>query len=469
MSSPDLPLPTAELETRRQQWLWLIPLLALCASAALLYASYQQRGIPVTLRFQEGYGLKPGDALRYRGIEVGRVHGIDLTPDLHSIEVEVRLFPSARDVAREGSRFWIVRPELGLSGASGLETLVGANYLRVLPGQGTFRDTFTGLETPPLLELLEPGGLEVVLTTPGQGNLRRGAPLSYRQVVIGTILSVDLARDAGSVEARVYINPKYAHLIREDSHFWKVSGAKFSAGWLSGLSFQIDSVESLLAGGVVMAIPPMPGEPVANGHRFFLHDDPEEGWLQWRPYLLDAPSGKVPPRPEPVAASLRWTYKNWLSRWHKGRRDGWVLPVAEGFLGPADLLAAPDSAKVESTLLHLGEERIALHQVNVEDYAPGLKLLPYRHNFPSWPMLRRRAVKTPEDSFIGTDFRAAARFVSREQCRAVDGFWELDALNLGPRWHGAAVVAASDGALLGFVLFKEEEGARVALLQNAPP
>ena len=46
----------------------------------------------------------------------------------------------------EGARFWVVLPRLGLSGISGLGTLVSGSYIELDPGPGESAREFTGLE-----------------------------------------------------------------------------------------------------------------------------------------------------------------------------------------------------------------------------------------------------------------------------------------------------------------------------------
>jgi paraquat-inducible protein B len=457
-------LPTAEYRPRRRwSWPWLLPLLALCVSGYLFHTAWSQRGLPLRIGFQQGHGLKAGDALRYRGIEVGRVQEVVLSPELGAIEVRLRLDPSARDLARVGSRFWIVRPQVDLSGASGLETLVGANYLGVLPGTGAPQREFVGLETPPLRETLEPGGLEVVVHTPNKGSLRPGAPVSYRQVVVGTLLDVELAPDASAVEAHLYIKPEYRRLIRQQTRFWRVAGARLDAGWLSGLRVQIDSVQSLLAGGILLAIPPEPGAQVQAGHRFPLAEEPQPEWLQWTSYLDVRGTGGV--RPRPLRAELRWRESRFFIPQGQ-QRAGWLLPVEGGLVGPADLLQPPAAAHEGAELL-LGELVLSLTADSpVRPLGDGLALLPYQHPYAVWPEARRRRPETPEDALAVAGEGDVTRFVPAAAWQKAESGWPLDpAQPFDAGWHGAPVVGAADGALLGVLLV---EGATARLAPLSP-
>ncbi|MDQ2696578.1 MAG: MlaD family protein [Pseudomonadota bacterium] len=451
-------LPVARVQRRRRfSLLWLLPLLAVLAAAGLVYAALGQRGVPIAITFQQGHGLKAGDVLRYRGIAVGSVREIRLTPDLDGIAVRLSLDRRARNLARAGSRFWIVRPQVSLSGASGLETLIGAHYLSVLPGEGELQDTFTGLEEPPLLELLENGGLEVLLTTPVKGNLRAGAPVNYRQVPVGTILSVGLARDASGVEVRIYVEPQYTTLIRDNTRFWKTGGARFSAG-ITGLSVDVDSVPGLLLGGVNLALPPDPGRRVEPGQRFRLYEEPGAGWTEWVPALslADGVAGPAADRPRPLRAVLRWEQKNLLYLTGEKQRQGWVLAVEGGFLGPADLLAPPADALPGSARLSIDQRPVPL--AAAADWGEPLLMLPYAHGYPPWS--RWREVTTAEDTLIVADPARPARFVGADRYRRRDGYWRVDPpAPFDARWHGAAVVAESDGALLGLLWVGENETA----------
>lgn len=452
-------LPEAVLRPRRRWWaLWLLPLVCLAVAGWLTYDALAQRGIPIMVHFQQGYGLKPGDAVRYRGIAVGTVREVRLREDLDGIAVDVRLRPEARELARAGSRFWIVRPQIDLQGASGLDTVVGANYLQATPGTGDPQSEFVGLETPPVLPVREPGGLEIVLITPHKGNLRPGAPVSYRQVAIGTILSVDLARDASAVEARAYVEPAYTALIRDNTRFWKTGGARFSAGF-SGLSVDVDSVRGLLLGGASLAIPPDSGARVTAGRVFELHEEPDPRWLEWTTGLSLYEGGEAAPEKPPLLpATLSWRYKNWLHLTRRTERQGWVLPVPDGLLGPADLLTVPEEALPDSVRLALQDPPATLNPAP-NPTSKTLIMLPYVHQFPVWSNTRQ--ITVPEDALVIAPGRPE-RFLAADRFRTERSPWRLNSpAAFDERWHGAAVIATRDGALIGILLAGEDE-ARVA-------
>jgi hypothetical protein len=448
---------------RRISLIWLIPALAFIASALLAYRAIVSEGPAITIRFAQGHGIKVDDAIRYRGIRIGRVAKVRLTPDGGAVEITARLDPPARGMAREGSRFWIVRPRVGLGGISGLDTVIGANYINLRPGDGPFTDRFAGLENPPYPAVIEPGSLTVTVSASEKGRLQPGAPISYREMAVGVVSTVSLSRDAGSVTAEVYIAPDYVDLIRHRTRFWRASGARLSAGF-TGFDFQLDSVRGLIDGGVNISVPADAGPAVSPGHRFRLHDRPEPEWLAWHPALnLDGRAGGTPagdlPRPVRVTVIREKRLLGWD---RKIRRHGWVLPVPGGLLGPEDLLASAEADKPARLRFPETDRRIDLSSVP-ECHGTGLVYLPFAHSFPVWPAERRRRVTEPEDTVIVGNLRHPTRFISADRYTENGDHWAVDpALSFSDDWHGAPVVSDADGAMIGMVL-KEGDAMRVAL------
>ena len=86
----------------------------------------------------------------------------------------------------------------------------------------------------------------------------------------------------------VTIYERYKTLIRENTRFWNVSGTKIEGGIFSGLSVSIQSLETIMRGGVALATPDNEGvgAAVKNGHHFTLHDKAEKTWLDWSPDII---------------------------------------------------------------------------------------------------------------------------------------------------------------------------------------
>ena len=424
--------------------------------------------------FRRGHGLEIGDPMRYRGVDVGEVMEIALSDELQRVRIRVRLTQSGTRVARAGSQFWIEHPEVSLAGVRGLETLVGGRYVAVIPGPAADEPQrhFVGLEDPPAARDRSPDGLEILLTSSHRRGLKRGVSVTYRGLPIGSVISVGMAADALTVEARVYIQPQFKHLVRQGSKFWNTGGVRLKAG-VSGVDFRLDSMESLLRGGISMATPDDLGEPVTTGYRFEFYDEPEKAWLEWRPRIAVGAALLPPDRRLPIAlrVQLRWEASR-LGFRRTERMMGWILPLESGNLvGLADVLAPPDD-KRETAVLEIEGREFPVQSAQVTTAAGvGVASLPeFRAEQTAWPNERIRIPNQPEDCLVVAGDAGAQLPLAAGRLEAVDGGWSIDkSLSFDETdWHGACVVAASDGILVGLLRVEKRTGSVLFLPPDLP-
>ena len=466
-SSSASSMPTAALRRERKlSPVWLLPLIALLLAGYLGYHAWKQRGTVITVQLPHGHGLKVGDDVRYRGISVGQVRRVTLASDGAGVLLWATLHDQADRLAVAGSRFWVVRPALDLTGASGLETLVGPHYLAVLPGDVEARPQrhFVGLDDPPIIEREQPGDLQIILQAPKRGSLQRGSPLTYRQITVGKVLSVGLASDGSGVEARVHVPKEYRALIRRRSRFWDAGGVQASFG-ITGGSISVESLEHLVSGGLALATPPLDeaGEIVHTGHRFVLHDEPEEDWLEWKPAVAIGssllPAGA--PMPHPMLAELTWQ-QGFLVKGTRARR-GWVLLTDAGLLGPDDVLVIEDDDHRATAALEVAGRSMMLPDAPAWTER-GLARLSIPLDGPVWTEHRTRAASNPEDCIAVGDPTASPLPLAATRLRGSGTHWTVDpAMPIDATWHGAAVLSRADGKLVGILIVDDDE-ARVALL-----
>jgi len=448
--------------------IWIVPILAALLAGVLSWQAWGERGLPVTLLFDEGHGLRPGDTVRHLGIVVGRVDTVSLAPGRDGVEVRALLEPAAERLAAVGSRFWIVRPELGVGAIAGLDTLIGSRYVAVLPGHGPAQSRFIGLTRAPLGDALQPG-LDITLEGPTRGSLVAGSPITYRRIRVGSVLSVDLASDGRTVEVAARVRQDYAGLIRDDTRFWDAGGLTLDVG-LSGVKVHLDTLETLIRGGVSLAVPEGTGEPVPAGHRFTLHREPQSDWLEWRPAVAVGTTLLPPgtPLPRPGRATLTWSQGRFWST--DQSREGWVLGLSGGLLAPADLLDPGPDADEGSAALQLGDVAHPLSGPSSSP-APGLGLLATAEptGLPPWPRNRQRVATSPEACLLLGDPNETPLSLSAGRFTAETGRWVIDEeVPVGRRWHGAAVLARSDGRLIG-ITSVDDDVATVLLLPHPLP
>lgn len=443
----------------RETRMWWLT--AACAIIALVLAAsaWHSSGPRVTIEFVEGHGLRPGDAVRLRGIDVGVVERVVLNRALDRVEVTAQLMPEAATIAREGTLFWIERPQVGLSAVRGLDTVVGPKYIAVQPGpaDGPRQQRFVGVESP--REIIDSGkhSLEVTLESDSRHSLQTGSPLIYRGVPIGRVTHVGLASDAASVETRLYIEPEYRDLVRDNSKFWPVSGVDVRLGF-TGIRLDAESLDTITAGGVAMATPDDPGERIAAGHRFPLEAAVNQTWLNWRPHL---PVGtRIRTDLEPLSVRLRgtfsWPAKHWgMTRTQQQRTWVHVLPDQKLLcaLNLAEDETLPDEAtfEIEGQAVPLTKQN--LQQRGSIAVISGVKL----PNSPAaWNANDLRQPKAPEDCVVVSGTETLPVAVSRLRPGSL---WPVDAsVPLNPEWNGAGVISRTDGALIGLLIWRDGGG-----------
>ncbi|MDA8095805.1 MAG: MlaD family protein [Betaproteobacteria bacterium] len=272
--------------------IWAVPIVAALVAGYLVFRRVHELGPLITIKFRDASGLRIGQTqLEYRGVAIGHVASVGLTPDERYAVVKVRLTASGAGVAREGSVFWVLRPKVGLGSVTGLGTVITGPEIEVSPGHGRPQLAFVGRESAPSTR----PGLRIVLVAPRlDTSLQGDVPIYYRGFEVGTTDARALSRNATSVELRAIIRPRYARLVHEDSKFWVTSGVHASFGLFRGLQIHLESLRSLLAGGIEFATPDNPApRPAPNGSLFPLHAQADPSWLSWSP-VLATPHARPP-------------------------------------------------------------------------------------------------------------------------------------------------------------------------------
>ncbi len=269
-------------------------MLAAVVAIYLVYNRVQEYGPTITIKFKDGSGLKSGQTpLIYRGVPIGQVTAVELSEDEEYVLVAVRLRRPAASIAREGSAFWVVRPEVEIGNITGLGTVITGPEIEVVPGSGKAKSEFVGLEKAPVALGIK--GRSIVLVSSRRNSLKPKSPVYYRGIEVGMVQECRLSSDAARVEIQVFINQRYANLVRSNSKFWNVSGVEVNVGLLRGVEVNMESLSSLVAGGVAFATPDNPEDVRAKeGAVFRLYDRPEKEWLEWAPKIVLPPEEEQP-------------------------------------------------------------------------------------------------------------------------------------------------------------------------------
>lgn len=277
-------IPWAKVEKSYLTWVfWAVPIGAIALCAYFLFEDYVFSGPTVTIYFDNAEGLQEKNSMvKYLGIKIGEIESLRLAKNRRQIVVEAKLDRSASGVAREGSKFWIVHPRISLGAISGLQTVVGGDYVAVLPGNGMRTNNFDGLSQPPVAQL---PSMHFTLLTHDLGAIQKKSPVLYGGIQVGEVLNCHLAEDASTIVVNIRVLQAYAPLVRMDSQFWNAGGLNIHAGLLSGLDITAESAETVVTGGIGFATPSNYGPPATNGTIFVLNNKEDVAWKDWWPLI----------------------------------------------------------------------------------------------------------------------------------------------------------------------------------------
>lgn len=241
--------PLALNKRRELPLVWILPIVALLVSVWLVAKSIHEKGPVITIRFPTAEGLEVDKTkIRFLNVEIGKVTAITIDEDLKTILVTAQMQHSAEDYLNEHTQFWVVRPQIGLGGVSGLGTLLSGAYIEIQPGDGPGRSRFDGLPNPPALKHNQ-NGRYFALETNDLGSLRQGTPIHFHGIQVGEVLNYTLAEAGEVIRLSIFINAPYDRFVRKNTRFWKDGGIDISAG-AEGFSVRTAPLVSLLSGGV---------------------------------------------------------------------------------------------------------------------------------------------------------------------------------------------------------------------------
>ena len=79
-SIPDAQVESSRSTGPRWSWMWLATILCVLMAGAFGFSQFWDQGSVIQVSFKQGHGLKPGDRLRYRGLDVGEVERVEIRP-----------------------------------------------------------------------------------------------------------------------------------------------------------------------------------------------------------------------------------------------------------------------------------------------------------------------------------------------------------------------------------------------------
>ncbi|SUD83612.1 PqiB family protein [Stutzerimonas stutzeri] len=275
--SPETPAGAPEIRQRRARvsLVWLVPIAAALVGFSMVVQNWLSAGPQITVSFETAEGLEANKTqVKYKNVVIGQVTEINLSEDHTRVIATIELDQHAEPFTREDTKFWVVRPRIGASGVSGVDTLLSGAFIGADAGRAEeTRRKFVGLEAPPPVTF-GVKGKQFTLHTDDLGSLGIGSPLYFRRLQVGQVISFGLADDGKGVQVQVFVNAPYDNFVTDDTRFWNASGVDVSVA-ADGLTVNTESLSAILAGGIAFRAPNYSpdAKPAAEDSEFSLFSD----------------------------------------------------------------------------------------------------------------------------------------------------------------------------------------------------
>jgi paraquat-inducible protein B len=242
--------PRIQPRKHRPPIVWVIPLIAVAIGIGMLVHAKLQEGPSITVNLDTASGLEAGKTLvKYKEVVVGTVSSVGLSDDDNRVLATVQFQKSAQRLLHADTRFWIVRPQIGPGGVSGIDTLLSGAYIAVDPGTlPKAKKSYVALENPPMVTSGEQGR-SFVLKTDDLNSLSVGSLLYFRHIEVGRISAYSLDGATKTVSIRVFVRAPYDQFVSTGTRFWNASGLDVSLS-SAGLKMRTQSLATIMSGGI---------------------------------------------------------------------------------------------------------------------------------------------------------------------------------------------------------------------------
>ena len=233
---------------------WLVPIIAMIIALWLGYQYYAKIGSTIQISFRSNAGLVENQSLiKMRDVTIGMVTKISLSDNGKGVIIQARMNREIGDYLNEKASFWIVHPDVGSNGISGLDTIVSGSYIELFgKKEGETTHHYIGLEEPPIDD--EARGEYYHLSAPKSYNISEGSYVYYRMMKVGRVQRIGISPDGGHINFTIFVKDKYIKYINSKSKFYTRS--TFTLDFSKGtLDMSLAPISQLVHGGIAIHTP----------------------------------------------------------------------------------------------------------------------------------------------------------------------------------------------------------------------
>lgn len=234
--------------------IWMVPFLAMIIALWLAFQYYAKIGSTIEITFKSNAGLIANQSqIKLRDVTIGMVTKISLSEDGTGVTVQARMNKEVASYLNDKAKIWIVHPDVGSHGVSGLDTLLSGSYIELhgVKDEET-QHKFTGLESPYIDS--DAKGKYYLLFAPTSNDITEGSNVYYRKIKVGRVERVGISSDGKQVNFTIFVEEHSTPFINQHSQFYTRSN--FAMDFSQGkLDFSIASLSQIVHKGISIYTP----------------------------------------------------------------------------------------------------------------------------------------------------------------------------------------------------------------------
>ncbi|OCG48023.1 hypothetical protein A9G35_02705 [Gilliamella sp. Choc5-1] len=237
--------------------IWIIPIVTAIVGLWIIYSHFADRGTSFTLLAKDASGIVAGKTtIKNRSVDVGIVDEVTLSDDYKQVVIKGRIYNDMDPLLKNDSIFWVVKPEIGRDGVTGLGTILSGVYIELVAGNDTHsfqNKPFMLSDTPPLSD---PSikGIRLNLESEQNGVIPRGASVMFHGYRVGNVETSEFDVQARKMRYQVFITKPYDVLVTQNVRFWKEGGVNLTLS-PQGANLDVPSLDVLMSGGISFDLP----------------------------------------------------------------------------------------------------------------------------------------------------------------------------------------------------------------------
>ncbi|SCC04812.1 intermembrane transport protein PqiB [Gilliamella intestini] len=257
--------------------IWIIPIVTAIVGLWIIYSHYADRGTSFTLLAKDASGIVAGKTvIKNRSVDVGIVDEVTLSDDYKQVVIKGRIYNDMDPLLKNDSIFWVVKPEIGRDGVTGLGTILSGVYIELVSGNDTHsfqNKPFVLSDTPPLSD---PSikGIRLNLESEQNGVIPRGASIMFHGYRVGNVETSEFDVESRKMKYQIFITKPYDVLVTQNVRFWKEGGINLTLS-SRGASLDVPSLDVLMSGGISFDLPEGSklGAPAEQNAVYTLYED----------------------------------------------------------------------------------------------------------------------------------------------------------------------------------------------------